>query len=228
MDKKQLKEIVIQQRIEIEKKDRGIERDDLKEIERYLKIPHVLIISGVRRSGKSTLLTQIMSEWFDQDYYYISFEDERLISFCAQEDFDVLYQVFLELYGEKKTFFLDEIQNVSGWERFVRRMYEREFKFIITGSNAKLLSFELATHLTGRHLTKEIYPFSFRVCELIQVCYLPGKETKKREIRSLLEAMDEFALKEGLIITEDDDKELAVDGRKIIFKPLWKWLLDIA
>jgi hypothetical protein len=51
---------------------------------------------------------------------------------------------------------------------------------------------------------------------------------QKREIRSLLEAMDEFALKEGLIITEDDDKELAVDGRKIIFKPLWKWLLDIA
>ena len=68
-----------------------------------------------------------------------------------------------------------------------------------------------------------------RVCELIQVCYFLGnKETKKREIRSLLEGMDEFALKEGLIITEDDDKELEVDGKKIIFKPLWKWLLDIA
>jgi predicted AAA+ superfamily ATPase len=57
---------------------------------------------------------------------------------------------------------LDEIQNVSGWERFVRRMYERDNKFVITGSNARLLSRELATHLTGRHLAKEIYPFSFR------------------------------------------------------------------
>jgi len=161
MNKRQLKEIVVQQREELKRKDRGIERENLEEIGRYLKIPHVLIISGVRRSGKSTLLTQIMSEWFDHEFYYLNFEDERLISFSAEDDFDLLYQVFLELYGEQKTFFFDEIQNVSGWERFVRRMYERDNKFVITGSNARLLSRELATHLTGRHLAKEIYPFSF-------------------------------------------------------------------
>ena len=162
MNKRQLKEIVVQQREELKKKDRGIERENLEEIGRYLKIPHVLIISGVRRSGKSTLLTQIMSEWYDCQFYYLNFEDERLISFSAEEDFELLYQVFLELYGEQKTFFFDEIQNVSGWERFVRRMYERDNKFVITGSNARLLSRELATHLTGRNLVTEIYPFSFR------------------------------------------------------------------
>jgi Predicted ATPase (AAA+ superfamily) len=162
MNKRQLKEIVVQQRKEIIGKDRGIERENLEKIGKYLKIPHVLIISGVRRSGKSTLLTQIMSEWYDCEFYYLNFEDERLISFSAEDDFDLLYQVFLELYGEQRTFFFDEIQNVSGWERFVRRMYERDFKFFITGSNARLLSRELATHLTGRHLAKEIYPFSFR------------------------------------------------------------------
>lgn len=162
MNKRQLKEIVVQQREELKKKDRGIERENLGAIGRYLKIPHVLIISGVRRSGKSTLLTQIMSEWLDCQFYYLNFEDERLISFSAEEDFNLLYQVFLELYGEQKTFFFDEIQNVSGWERFVRRMYERGSKFIITGSNARLLSRELATHLTGRNLAKEIYPFSFK------------------------------------------------------------------
>nr|CBH38632.1 hypothetical protein BSM_21090 [uncultured archaeon] len=97
----------------------------------YLKIPHVVIISGVRRSGKSTLLTQIISGWFDEQFYYLNFEDERLISFSAEEDFDMLYQVFLELYGEQRTFFLDEIQNVQGWGRFVRRIYERGFKFFI-------------------------------------------------------------------------------------------------
>ncbi|PXF62079.1 MAG: hypothetical protein C4B59_00220 [Candidatus Methanogaster sp.] len=162
MNKRQLKEIVVQQREELKRKDRGIERENLEEIGRYLKIPHVFIISGVRRSGKSTLLTQIMSEWFDHEFYYLNFEDERLISFSAEDDFDLLYQVFLELYGEQKTFFFDEIQNVFGWERFVRRMYERDKKFVITGSNARLMSRELATHLTGRHLAKEIYPFSFR------------------------------------------------------------------
>ena len=140
MNKRQLKEIVVQQREELKRKDRGIERENLEEIGRYLKIPHVLIISGVRRSGKSTLLTQIMSEWYDCQFYYLNFEDERLISFSAEEDFDLLYQVFLELYGEQKTFFFDEIQNVSGWERFVRRMYERDNKFVIAGSNARLLS----------------------------------------------------------------------------------------
>ncbi|CAD7766681.1 MAG: AAA domain protein [Candidatus Argoarchaeum ethanivorans] len=162
MNKRQLKEIVVQQREELKRKDRGLKRENLEEIGRYLKIPHVLIISGVRRSGKSTLLTQIMSEWYDCQFYYLNFEDERLISFSAEEDFDILYQVFLELYGEQKTFFFDEIQNVSGWERFVRRMYERDNKFVITGSNARFLSSELATHLTGRHLMTEMYPFSFR------------------------------------------------------------------
>jgi len=131
MNTRQLKEIVVQQREELKEKDRGIERESLGEIRKYLKIPHVVIISGVRRSGKSTLLTQIISEWFDEQFYYLNFEDERLISFSAEEDFDMLYQVFLELYGEQRTFFLDEIQNVQGWERFVRRIYERGFKFFI-------------------------------------------------------------------------------------------------
>jgi predicted AAA+ superfamily ATPase len=70
-----------------------------------------------------------MAEWFDERFYYLNFEDERLISFSAEEDLDILYQVFLELYGEQRTFFLDEIQNVFGWERFVRRMHDRGFKF---------------------------------------------------------------------------------------------------
>jgi predicted AAA+ superfamily ATPase len=162
MNTRQLKEIVVQQREEINEKDRGIAREGLDGIRNYLKIPHAVIISGVRRSGKSTLLTQIISRWFGEQFYYLNFEDERLISFSAEENFERLYQVFLELFGAQRTFFLDEIQNVPGWERFVRRMYERGFKFFITGSNARLLSGELATHLTGRHLMKEIYPFSFR------------------------------------------------------------------
>lgn len=162
INKRLLKEIVVQQRVDLLKKDKGLERGSLGDVEKYLKLPHILIISGVRRSGKSTLLTQIISKHFDDNFYYLNFEDERLISFSAEEDFDNLYQIFLELYGNQKTFFFDEVQNISGWERFVRRMYDKNFKFFITGSNARLLSKELATHLTGRHLMIELYPFSFR------------------------------------------------------------------
>lgn len=161
MNTRQLKEIIIQQKTELEKKDRGIERKSLAHIEKYLKLPHAVVITGVRRCGKSTILAQIMAKHMKDDYYYLNFEDERLIQFSATDDFDTLYQSFLELYGKHQTFFFDEIQNIEGWERFASRMIDSGFKFFITGSNARLLSRELATHLTGRHMTVEIYPFSF-------------------------------------------------------------------
>lgn len=162
MNIQQLKEIIFQQKTELEKKDRGIERKSLSHIEKYLELPHAVVITGVRRCGKSTILAQIMAKHMKDDFYYLNFEDERLIQFSAADDFDSLYQSFLELYGKHQTFFFDEIQNIQGWERFVSRMIDSGFKFFITGSNARLLSRELATHLTGRHMTVEIYPFSFR------------------------------------------------------------------
>lgn len=162
MNIQQLKEIIFQQKTELEKKDRGIERKSLAHIEKYLKLPHAVVITGVRRCGKSTILAQIMTKHMKDDYYYLNFEDERLIQFSAADDFESLYQSFLELYGKHQIFFFDEIQNIQGWERFVSRMIDSGFKFFITGSNARLLSRELATHLTGRHMNVEIYPFSFR------------------------------------------------------------------
>ncbi|MBI5347058.1 MAG: ATP-binding protein [Candidatus Aenigmarchaeota archaeon] len=119
-----------------------------------------LIITGARRSGKSVFLSQIINNFFKK-YYYVNFEDERLASFDLK-DFNGLYEVCIELFGKTETFFLDEVQNVDGWERWVRRMYDNDFKFFITGSNARLLSKELATLLTGRHIQFTIFPFSFR------------------------------------------------------------------
>jgi len=78
------------------------------------------------------------------------------------DDFQMLIEVFYELFGEQKTFYFDEIQNVEHWERFVRRLHDSGNKIYITGSNARMLSRELGTHLTGRYLSCELYPFSFR------------------------------------------------------------------
>ena len=83
-----------------------------------------------------------------------------MVDFAA-EDFNSLYEVFLELYGEKKVFFFDEIQNVPKWETFVNRMQAKGCKFFLTGSNASLLSKELGTKLTGRNVNIELFPFSF-------------------------------------------------------------------
>ena len=117
----------------------------------------ITVISGVRRSGKSTVLQQLTKQY--KQFYYINFDDERLFDFQLS-DFQTLMLAFKQ-NAEAKVIFLDEIQNVPHWERFVRRIYDDNFKIFITGSNSKLLSSELATHLTGRYIKIELYPFSF-------------------------------------------------------------------
>ncbi len=134
----------------------GISRDI--KYNKYLKTKQICVISGIRRSGKSTLLAQFSKKF--KNFYFINFDDERLVNFTI-EDFRTLMLVFQERY-KSKVIFLDEIQNVKGWEKFVRRIYEEGYKVFVTGSNAKLLSSELATHLTGRYIKLELYPFSFK------------------------------------------------------------------
>jgi len=160
MHKPILREIILEQNKTRETIDLGIPRSILDTISRYITIPHAVIISGLRRCGKSTLLNQIIDKFYGKDVYYLNFEDERLVDFCV-DDFNNLYEVYLQLYGERKIFFFDEIQNVPKWEMFVRRMQDKGCKFFITGSNASLLSRELGTKLTGRCVCIELYPFSF-------------------------------------------------------------------
>lgn len=119
----------------------------------------IIVISGIRRCGKSVLLNQIRKSQIERDYY-INFDDERFIHFSI-EDFQLLHEVFIELFGNQHTFYFDEIQNINGWERFVRRLYDSGNKIYVTGSNATLLSRELGTHLTGRYIQFELFPFSF-------------------------------------------------------------------
>jgi uncharacterized protein len=119
----------------------------------------IIVLTGIRRSGKSVLLQQLRKQ-YKQSNYYLNFEDERLINFNV-EDFQLLQEIFIELYGIEKTFFFDEIQNVEKWELFVRRLYNGGNKIFITGSNASLFSDELGTRLTGRYISLSIYPYSF-------------------------------------------------------------------
>ncbi len=119
---------------------------------------HALIISGVRRCGKSTLLYQLMREK-KEDVFFLNFENTRLYNFNV-ETFGLLDKVIAE--SGCKTLFFDEIQIVKGWEMFVRQKLDEGFEVVITGSNAGMLSIELGTKLTGRHISKELFPFSFK------------------------------------------------------------------
>lgn len=126
----------------------------------WLQTSEILIISGIRRCGKSVLMQQIRDRLVEKDFFF-NFDDERLANFKL-DDFQKLQECFVELFGEQHTYYFDEIQNIEGWERFVRRLYNAGNKIVITGSNARMLSRELGTHLTGRYLQVEIYPFSFQ------------------------------------------------------------------
>jgi hypothetical protein len=156
----QIKAMLLEQFQSFWQRDTGIEREQLSEIERSAHLPHAVIISGLRRVGKSTLLAQLAHRLGAEVFYYVNFEDDRFLGFQA-EDANDLYQALLEVFGERKIFVLDEVQNVPGWEHFVRRFMEMGHKFYITGSNASLLSRELGSRLTGRYVPIELFPFSF-------------------------------------------------------------------
>lgn len=124
------------------------------------------VVIGLRRAGKSTLLYKIVQElvkagtdW--NQIIYINFEDERLSEFTLN-DFNDILSVQAEMSDKKGWFFLDEIQNIEGWEKFARRMADSKEHTFITGSNAKMLSAEIENRLGGRYLTKYVTPFNFR------------------------------------------------------------------
>lgn len=155
--KETLRNIVKSQRGNLDLAEASVEREALQEID--VKVPLALVLSGIRRCGKSTLLKQLIKRV--KEFYYFDFEDPRTVNFEV-EDFQKLEEVFLEEYGNKSYYFFDEIQNVQKWELFVRALLDKKKYVIITGSNASLLSKELGTRLTGRHLQFELFPFSYK------------------------------------------------------------------
>ncbi len=158
----ELRTLLIEQKEEILSKDLGVEREKLSEISKYKDTPFPVVISGLRRAGKSTLLAQLAHKFYPKgDYFYVNFEDERFLTFTVS-DFTKLQELLIELFGSHKVFLFDEIQNIEGWERFINRMINTGYKFYITGSNASLLSKELGTKLTGRHIPVELFPFSWQ------------------------------------------------------------------
>lgn len=125
------------------------------------------ILVGLRRAGKSYLLYQDIQDRIKdgeisaQDLLFINFEDERLSSLKAEE-LGILLDCYMELYpGKQPLVYLDEIQNVEGWEKFARRLADSQYRVMITGSNAKMLGREMYSTLGGRYTPREIFPFSF-------------------------------------------------------------------
>ena len=162
METEELKRIITDQKFEIEEKFENeiiIERAKISYAKPFLKYPNILAVLGVRRCGKS-IFSLLLARKLSENFGYVNFDDERFVGISSR-DLNKILEVFYELYGAVDFIVLDEPQNVQGWELFANRL-RRTKKVIITGSNSRLLSGELATALTGRHIDVFMSPFSFR------------------------------------------------------------------
>ncbi len=147
--------VIDSQRETFLKQDSGFTRDALANIP--VVESFATIITGIRRCGKSTLLLQLLRRDY-QDAIYLNFDDIRLSGFETSD----LTRLHREIEKrEIKVIFFDEIQIIEGWEKYINQLLREDYKVFITGSNASMLSVELGTHLTGRHLSMELFPFSY-------------------------------------------------------------------
>lgn len=171
MLKEELKSIIHSQQEWLVPEEKEIPREQLNRLSSLP--PFAYLLTGVRRSGKSTLLKQLMRHHDSPNYF--NFEDSRTVGFEVA-DFMIVEELFSELSDNNQIIFFDEIQNITGWERYVRDAIDRKKTIVITGSNANLLSRELGTKLTGRHLDFEVFPFSYK--EFLSYLKLtPGAES---------------------------------------------------
>lgn len=188
MDKTTLKRIIV---------------DNISEVKNYNVLPRKIdldsfncfVLVGVRRAGKSYMLYNKIQRLLkngtpESEILYINFEDERLTDFQT-DDFNLLLEAHSELYGKRPMLFLDEIQNIGHWEKFVRRMADSNYTIFITGSNSKMLSGEVATTLGGRFIIREIYPYNFQeYLNALKINYnetaLLGTESRSEVVRAAL------------------------------------------
>ena len=200
MEKRKLTELLVEHKEKFLERSGLIRREIQDKIESYLQQREILILTGVRRSGKSSLLRLICEDLLnnqgvpENNILYLNFEDERFVPFTV-EDFGPLYDAFVEIENPKgkQYLFLDEIQNVSGWEKWLNRLYEFEnVKIFVTGSNATLLSSEISTALTGRNRQIVTWPFSLREFLAMRGVSIDDKalyqRTKTLEIKRLFRA----------------------------------------
>jgi predicted AAA+ superfamily ATPase len=193
MDSLKLLTLFADQKEELQNNDMTQLCTRLEETQLSLTSNLAQVVIGVRRSGKSTLCEKFIRQ-NGVEFAYANFDDDRLANLNS-EDFDQVLDALYQIYGDFKYLFLDEVQNITGWQLFVNRMLRQKVHLFITGSNSKLLSSELTTHLTGRHNMVELYPFSFYEYGMMKKVELKSLSTKSRALRK--RALNEYLLEGG-------------------------------
>jgi len=211
----------------------GIEREScISKLERYARTNQVVVITGARRSGKTIIMRQmakrLIKEGLEKEsILFINFEDPRWSELDAKA-LQRIYETYLELLNpkQKPCIFLDEVQEVVGWEKWVRMMHElRKAKIFVSGSNAALLEREFSTLLTGRHLDYTVFPLSFREFLLFNNIAISSEIdiiSRKVELRRLLREFMEHGAYPEIVLTAEKTEHLLTYFEDIINKDIVK------
>ena len=182
-----MRQVIKRQKLEKEQITNSdlVKRDVAGNIGTYLNKDIIKVVTGVRRSGKSIFCFMMLE---GANVGYVNFDEKEMADL---ENYDEILKYIKEFYGDVEYLFLDEVQNLDNWELWVNSLQRRGYNLLITGSNAKLLSRELATHLTGRHISVELFPFSFREY-LDAVKFLPMDEYTEEEKGMVLNHLKKY------------------------------------
>ncbi len=185
-----------------------------RDIDLPINTKKIVSLIGVRRSGKTYMLFHLIQQLRNsvdkKNIVYLNFEDDRLYP-LSLENLDMLLESYYELYPEKRDqkvyVFLDEVQNIVGWERYVRRIYDTEnIQLYITGSSSKLLSSEIATSLRGRTITYEVFPFSFK--EYLHAKNIEVNLYSARSVSFIKNAFNRYLVDGGFAETFDETEDI--------------------
>jgi len=195
-----------------------------KIISREFYIPNtdnIVVFIGIRRCGKTFTLYENAKNIEPENILFLDFEDERLISLNTLESYDIIIDSYKSLYPDRKPIlFFDEIQNLKNWHFYLKRLHVNNYKIFVTGSNANLISRDIATYLKGRSIEINIYPFSFK--EFLKIKEIKIKKTdfytKQHVILNLFEEFMQYGgFPEIIKTTEDDKRTIAKNIYNLLF-----------
>ncbi len=219
MNREELYSILFEQQKDFEEENPTIPREMAEKAIKLISLDMPLVITGIRRCGKSFLLKIIKDKLKlkEKDYLYINFNDDRLIKFEIEDFQKIIDFINEQNYKEKCFLFIDEIQEVSGWEKWIDRI-KGKYKIFITGSNSRLLSSEIATILTGRSISLSLTPLNFR--EFLQANKVSIKNWK-------LDLKEQAIIRKKLksFIETGGIPKRVVSGQNIIIKELYEDIL---
>jgi len=225
MKRENLYYVLFEQQKELNEENNFVDRELTKKVLSFTHLKLPIVITGIRRCGKSTLLYIIKNKLKlkEKEFIYVNFNDERLVDFSIEDFQNILDFIDEQGFKENCPIFLDEIQETKGWEKWIDRI-KNKHQIFVTGSNSKLLSKEISTILTGRSISIDMYPFSFREFLEAKKIKIENYKVDLKVQSQIRKEFSEFLSLGGIpkVIVDNDKRLLKENYENILYRDIIK------